>query len=112
MATRNALLIMALVSASPALAQEAAEPALHLRSVEPQLDLGRGNLSLPLIDYQAPDGTRKRGKGIIIGRDIAPNASVGIGVFKMKPKYEDPAGSNLPSAGKSTKVSLGFSLRF
>jgi len=48
----------------------------------------------------------------IVGHDIAPNATVGIGFFKLKPRYDDPAAPPTPNAGKSRKVSLGFSMRF
>ena len=105
---RGALLIVGLVSASPAFAQNVGA-SLRSPHVEPQLQLGPENFALPVIEYRAPDGTWKRSNGIIIGHDVAPNASVGLGFFKMKPKYQDPA---LPPVGKSKKVALGFSLRF
>lgn len=73
------------------------------------MQLGGNNFALPVIEYRAPDGTWKRSNGIIIGHDVSPNASVGLGFFKMKPKYQDPA---LPPVGKSRKVALGFSMRF
>lgn len=77
---------------------------------EPVLNLSRRNFTLPIVDYRAPDGTWKHGNGIIVGRDIAPNATVGIGFFKFKPKSDE--NSRAPLARKSSKVSLGFSLRF
>ena len=108
---RGALLIVALAWASPGLAQQTAGPLLQVSPVEPQLDLSRSNFALPVIEYRAPDGTWKRSSGIIIGHDISPNATVGIGFFKMKPTYQDPT-VPAPAGGKSKKVSLGFSLRF
>lgn len=105
---RAALVLVALSWPSASLAQQAA-PQLQFRPTEPQLQLNGSNFALPVIDYQAPDGTLKRSHGIIIGRDISPNATVGLGVFKMTPKYSDP---NLPTAVKSRKIAVGFSLRF
>jgi hypothetical protein len=100
---------MTLLSASPALAQNAAAPTLPPMTIEPQLQLGRSNFALPVVDYRAPDGSWKRSNGIILGHDISPNATVGIGFFKITPKYQE---SGPLQATKSRKVSLGFSLRF
>lgn len=111
MIVRRAMLPVALFWAGPGLATQVAGPSLPLPSAEPPLQLGQGNFALPVIDYRAPDGTWKRSHGIIIGHDVAPNATVGVGFFKIKPKYQDttvPA----PSEGKSRKISLGLSLRF
>lgn len=105
---RSAFLIVTLLWATPALAQQAFAPR---PITEPRLDLGKGKFSLPIVDYQAPDGTWKRGKGIIVGRDVAPNATVGLGFFKMKPKTEDGA-TNAPFATKSRKVAVGISIGF
>lgn len=105
---RCALLIVGLFAASPAFAQNVA-PSFRAPHVEPQLQLGRNNFAIPVIEYRAPDGTWKRSNGIIVGHDVSPNASVGLGFFKMKPKYQDPA---LPPVGKSRKIALGLSMRF
>ena len=78
-------------------------------SEEPQLQLDR-NFALPSVDYRAPDGTWKHGNGIIIGRDISPSTTVGIGFFRMKAKSQE--GMSAPPQRASHKVSLGFSLRF
>lgn len=106
---RGAVLLVALFSAAAA---HARDPALNLQPspAEPELKLGHGNFTLPVIDYQAPDGSLRRGKGIIIGREVAPNATVGVGFFKIKPRYPDSSAA--PFAGKSQKVAVGFSLRF
>jgi hypothetical protein len=106
------LLLIGLTCSSGAFAQEPLGLINRLTHSEPQLELGRNSFALPIIEYRAPDGTWKRGQGIIIGRDIAKNATVGIGFFKMKPRYEDPTATTTPTGGKSKKVSLGFSMRF
>lgn len=112
MLVRGAVLLVTLCWTSPAFSQDPLRPTLSSPLSEPQLALGKNNFALPVIDYRAPDGTWKRGSGIIIGHNIAPNAAVGLGFFKMKPKFQDPTAPPLPTAGKSKKVSLGFSLRF
>ena len=108
--TRGALPIAALLATSPALAQNAADPLFTPRYSEPQLQLGPGHFALPVVEYRAPDGTIKISHGIIIGRNVSPNARVGLGLFRMKPKYDEDSG--LPTGSSSRKVALGFSLRF
>jgi hypothetical protein len=109
---RCALLLLGLSCGSGALAQTPFGFINRPSHSEPQLELGRNSFALPIIEYRAPDGTWKRGQGIIIGRDIWPNTTVGIGFFRMKPRYEDPTSSTVSTSGKSKKVSLGFSMRF
>ena len=109
---RAGLLLIALFWAAPGHSQQPLVPIFRPAPAEPRLQLGDRKFALPIIDYRAPDGTLKRGSGIIIGHDVSPNATVGIGFFKMKPKYDDSAVTNLATAGKSKKVSLGFSLKF
>jgi hypothetical protein len=108
---RVALLVLALISQAPALAQQP-EPSIPLfpsvSGAEP-VKVGKNNFALPVIDYRAADGRWKRSTGIIIGREVAPNATIGLGFFNTKPKYQE---SFTPLSGKSRKVALGFSLRF
>lgn len=86
-------------------------PSFVVRTAsEPKLHLDGSRFSLPVVDYQAPDGTWKHGNGIIIGREVSRNTTVGIGFFRSKPK-NDEAGS-APMARKTKKVSVGVSWRF
>lgn len=106
---RGLLLLMTIVWASPALGQQLAGPVLRQPFVEPPLRLGQANFALPVTDYRSPGGTLKRSHGIIVGHEINANTSIGLGLFKMKPKGDNPS---VPFAGKSKKVAVGFSLRF
>ena len=107
---RGLVLLVTGLWASAALGEQAPMTPIAPTSAEPALRLGQGNFSLPVIDYRAPAGTLKRGHGIIVGHDINPNTSVGIGFFKLKPKQSEvPA---LPVTGKSKKMAVGLSLRF
>lgn len=112
MIVRGALLLVAFSWAPPGTSQSIVEPPLSSPSSEPQLQLGKNSFALPVIEYRAPGGTWKRSSGIVVGHDISPNAAVGLGFFKMKPKFQDPTAPPLPTAGKSKKISLGLSLRF
>lgn len=109
---RYPLLLLAMLGGSEAVAAPpGGRLALNAPRIEPQLKLDTNQFSMPIVDYKTPTGEWKRGKGIIIGREVAKNTTVGLGVFKMKPKTEDGA-TNAPFAGKSKKVALGVSLRF
>ena len=104
-----ALLALALAGAPPLNPESDNNLSLDSRTAEPRFDLSR-KFALPQADYRAPDGTWKHGHGIIVGRDISPSTTVGIGFFRTKPKSEVTTPS--PLARKSHKVSLGLSLRF
>lgn len=99
------LLLSLLVWASPAVAQQQVAATV---TAEPRVQIHK--FSLPVVDYRAPDGTWKRGNGIIVGRDVAPNATVGVGFFRMKPK--SPEATETPFSGKSKKVAVGLTLKF
>lgn len=106
---------IALVWAAPALSQRfvpapPSEPKIDIRSHEPGVRLGRSSFSLPVVRYVAPDGTFKRSRGIIIGREIGRNATVGLGLFKTKSARQDD--STRPAATKSRKVAVGVTFRF
>jgi hypothetical protein len=105
-----ALLAFAFAGAPPLTPDSGLGMTIESRTAEPKLDLARQKFALPSVDYRAPDGTWKHGNGIIVGRDISPRATVGIGFFRMKPKSQE--GMNSPPTRKSHKVSLGLSLRF
>ena len=103
-----ALLALALAGAPPLTPDNSL--TTDSRTSEPKLDLAKRKFALPSVDYRAPDGTWKHGNGIIVGRDISPSTTVGIGFFRMKPKSQE--GMSSPPTRKSHKVSLGFSMRF
>ena len=104
-----ALLALGLAGA-PALTQSTQPPVtIGTAMSEPEFRLDR-KFALPRADYRAPDGTWKHGNGIIVGREVSPDAMVGIGFFKMKSKSQE--GLSAPPQRKSHKVALGLSLRF
>jgi hypothetical protein len=105
-----ALLALALAGAPPLTPDTDSSLTFESHGTEPRLDLGR-KFALPQADYRTPDGTWKHGNGIIVGRDISPSTTVGIGFFRTKPKSQEVTTPS-PLARKSRKVSLGFSMRF
>lgn len=109
---RSGLMLLALTWVSPALAQQSQAVVALVPSYqsEPKLVLGESNFALPVVNYQAPDGTLKVSQGIVVGQDVAPNAKVGLGLFRMKPKYDEDSG--LPTGARSRKLAVGLSLRF
>ena len=108
----SALFLLAITAAAPLgqQAQPLAQPATAT-TVEPQLQVRRTTFALPVVAYQTPAGTWKSGKGILVARDLAPNATLGIGFYRLKPKNLE-SGTTVPLAGKSKKVAVGLSLRF
>lgn len=101
------------VSAAPPVAQHP-QPLTHIGgqpAIEPQLKIERTSFALPVLDYRTPAGTWKHGKGMLIARDVAPNATLGVGFYRLKPKSSEN-GTSVPLGGKSKKVAVGLSLRF
>ena len=82
--------------------------------VEPEV--GSRGLSLPVINYTAPDGSLKIRRGIIAGMRIAPNASLGIGLFETLPKdrrsHESPARPMQVKQRRSRKAAIGVTVSF
>ena len=112
---RLVALVAIAIWAAPAAGQSIAAANCSLGSkplIEPDLQISRSGFSLPVIEYLASDGTRKRSRGIIIGRDVAPNTVVGLGVFSTAPKSGGPPEGPLAPAKKSKKVAFGISVRF
>ena len=105
-----ALLALALAGTPPLTPESDSNLTLNSRMSQPALDLAR-KFALPQVDYRAPDGTWKHGNGIIVGRDISPGTTVGVGFFRTKPKSQEVT-TQSPLARKSQKVSLGVSFRF
>lgn len=94
----------------------AADPAPIIRwAVPPEPRVSTPGVSLPVIDYVAPDGSLKIRRGIIAGKQIAPNATVGIGLFDTLPKTQRLTPFDNPLERKpkrSRKAAVGFSLSF
>ena len=69
--------------------------------------------SFPTIDYTAPSGEVRQRKGILIGRQVAPNTLVGVGLFETIPKLRgySPEAAEGRARGKR-RAAVGMSLRF
>jgi hypothetical protein len=75
--------------------------------------------SIPSFSIQAsddfgPDGTRRQKRGIVAGFDVAPQTTIGVGLFNMVPRVRGPGfESRIDSFSKrSRKAAVGMSLRF
>jgi hypothetical protein len=96
--------------ASPAAAQEL--PLQFIPDDEPVHVRQRG-FSFPTINYTAPTGETRQRKGILIGRQVAPNTLVGVGLFETAPKLKgySPEAAEGRAKGKR-RAAIGMSLRF
>ena len=96
--------------ASPAAAQEL--PFQFIPDDEPVHVRQRG-FSFPTINYTAPTGETRQRKGILIGRQVAPNTLVGVGLFETAPKLKgySPEAAEGRAKGKR-RAAIGMSLRF
>ena len=84
-------------------------------SAEGPLQFRRHGFSFPVVEYVDERGARQQRKGIVASKMIAPDASVGIGLFETTPKSRGYWGDVPPNAAprRSRKVaSIGLNWRF
>jgi hypothetical protein len=106
----TAMLALSACATTPAAAQEL--PLPFIPDDEP-IHVRQRGFSFPTINYTAPTGETRQRKGILIGRQVAPNTLVGVGLFETAPKLKGytPEGAEGRAKGKR-RAAVGLSLRF
>ena len=106
----TAMLALSACVATPATAQGL--PLAFVPDDEP-IHVRQRGFSFPTISYTAPTGETRQRKGILIGRQVAPNALVGVGLFESAPRHRgySPEASEGRAKGKR-RAAVGMSLRF
>ncbi len=71
-------------------------------------------VSLPILNYQEPNGSTIRARGIIVRHDVAPNISLGFGLMSLKPRRStlSPDPTIEPSARGSRKAAARLTIAF
>jgi len=115
----NGLRLFALIAAlvpltagTAALAQSNQD--FRISKTEQSESFGRP-LSFRIIEVVAPDGSRRQKRSIIAGVDVAPDTTVGIGLFDTMPRVKGTGGTDPrldARAKKSRKAAVGLSFRF
>ena len=88
---------------------------LRLSPVDRTENFSRPDLSFRIGEIVTPDGSRRQRRGIIAGVEIAPDTTVGIGLFDTMPKARGAGGADPrldARAKKSRKAAVGLSFRF
>ena len=113
------ILILALVAASPAVAQSSSLSGARPSDAwqiphEAPPPLKNFRFALPASDHVEPDGSRTRQRGIVAGIEVAPQAVVGIGFFnRLSKRPAQPPDPSLDNGQRrSKKAAVGLSLRF
>ena len=106
----TAILALSACAATPAAAQSL--PLSFVPDDEPVHVRQRG-FSFPTINYTAPTGETRQRKGILVGRQVAPNTLVGVGLFETAPRLRgySPEAAEGRAKGKR-RAAIGMSLRF
>ena len=106
----TAILVLSACASTPAAAQ--ALPLSFVPDNEPVHVRQRG-FSFPTINYTAPTGETRQRRGILVGRQVAPNALVGVGLFETAPRLRgySPEATEGRAKGKR-RAAIGLSLRF
>ena len=83
-------------------------------SAQPQLTHKEPIIVPQLMEHFEPDGARVRQRGIIVGKDIAPNVTIGLGIADRKPRRSSYYPNLQPDDGsrRSGKASLLLRLKF
>jgi hypothetical protein len=110
-------LASAVLIAAPIAAQAPANTFFDLAAkpklAEQPFHAERG-IRLPVIHYSERDGSLARSNGIIAGVDVAPGATLGLGLFSMRRSKSslspDPRLDRSTRGGK--KAAVGISMRF
>jgi hypothetical protein len=115
---RLAPLALALAVAAPAAAQDRRDDgALALPSMtrfanDPPLSIARRGFSFPIVEYTDPKGARVQRRGIIASKEVAPGASVGVGLLDFVPKSQGFSPERDGAPKRKRRAAIGFSLRF
>jgi hypothetical protein len=109
-----AMMIPLAVAAGPAAAQSApqARSTLNLTTAEPALVAGNRGFDLSIGDYVDESGARQKRRGIVFGREIAPNATVGIGLFERSRRSHLGPQLDTVTQRRSRGAAVGLSVRF
>ena len=106
------------ISAAPAAAQLSgtSEPQgdFSLAVREPMLAPRSRGFEFPVTQYVDQGGAVQQQRGIVLGREVAPGALIGIGMFDRTPKSRGlvPQLDAPPAARKSRGAAVGLKLRF
>lgn len=106
----TAMLALSACATTPAAAQNI--PLRIVPDDEP-IPLRQRGFSFPTINYTAPTGETRQRKGILIGRQVAPNTLVGVGLFETASRLRgySPEATEGRAKGKR-RAAVGMSLRF
>jgi len=83
-------------------------------SAQPQLTHKEPIIVPQLMEHFEPDGAKVRQRGIIVGKDIAPNVTIGFGIADRKPRRSSFYPNLQPddSSRRSGKASMLLRLKF
>jgi len=115
---RPALAALALVVAVQAQAQERdagggtalRQPAATFAD-GPPLTVPRRGFSLPVVEYTEPGGVRVQRRGIIASKELAPGASIGVGLLEFVPKSQGFS-SEPDGVKRKRRAAVGLTVKF
>jgi hypothetical protein len=101
------------LGAAPALAQFSAN-SFSTSNRDTALPVGPGNFSFRINEVVGQDGARRQRRSLIAGVEVAPDTTIGIGLFDTLPKARgrgpDPRLDGLSK--RSRKAAVGMTFRF
>ena len=120
MTRSSTIMLLSLFLATPSMSK-----SLGVTVIPTSFDVGRLSalpqkppeepiIAPPLVERTETDGSRMRRRGIIVGKDIAPNMTVGFGFVDRKPRKSSysPGHQVDGSSRRSRNASMLFILKF
>jgi hypothetical protein len=106
------VLALALGVAAPAAAEGVASPAQLGAAAAPEAK-PRG-FAFPIIDEVAPTGETRQRRGILVSKQVAPGALLGLGLYESMPRLRTflPEPGSDRSAKHKRRAAVGLTIGF
>ena len=106
--------VLTSVAVGPATAQSILSSPFATTNRDPPLSVSQRNFSFRVNEVIGADGSRRKRTAIIAGVEVAPDTTIGFGLFNSMPKARgrgpDPRLDEL--AKKSRRAAVGMTFRF
>lgn len=100
---------------SPERPSSSALPSLSRFSGAPPMQIEPRGFSFPIVDYAEPTGLFQQRRGIIAGKQVAPNTVLGFGIFQIAPKARGYIGDipqGMAPPKRTRRAAIGLSMKF
>lgn len=113
-------LVAGMLAAAPAAAQwnDTSRPdnwmSLPVGALQEPVAPNSRGIEFPLSQYVDHSGTTRQRRGIVVGTEIAPDTTVGVGLFDILPRSRSltPPADVMARPKRARSAAVGITLRF